>query len=66
MQGHSHNTLVIDNIHVKNAEIKSDSRISHFMIYGSETWFLTIFIKTAVHRAEYSALCGWHQKSRKI
>lgn len=57
---------MIDDIHVKNVEIKSDGRISHFMIIWSETWFFTVLIKTAVHRAEYSALCGRHQKSRKI
>ena len=57
--------ILIQNIPtVQNAYFDSDGDFTCFVSNASKTGFTTILIKTAVHRAEYSALCGRHRFSR--
>ena len=44
-------------------DFDSDGDFTCFVSNASKTGFTTILIKTAVHRAEYSALCGRHRFS---
>ena len=50
---------------MENADFDSDGDFMYFMRNASKTGFTAIPIKTAVHRADYSALCGRHRFSRK-
>ena len=47
----------------RNADFDSDGDFNCFMRHASKAGFSTIQIKTGVHRAEYSALCGRHRFS---